>query len=188
MTLTPTRRRPQLAVIAACTAILLQTPAQARSPAKPPTPAGKAPACLLTLEVRQLHWTLDPVEHVKDHMNALQFDIPADPDFCRDVKVGTLLDDKFRWGSWLFRQSYGQWSVRVAGKRTDGLPNQVETVPPPSTSLSPPASPPPMADVPALAAPGQTSPVRPYTSAYDPGEVPALAPLAKPAGGAVRRP
>jgi hypothetical protein len=188
MTLTLTRLRPQLAALAAFTAILLQTPAQARSPAKLRTPAGKAPACLLTLEVRQLHWTLDPVEHVKDHMNALQFDIPADPDFCRDVKVGTLLDDKFRWGSWLFRQSYGQWSVRVAGKRIDGLSERADTVPPPSTSLSPPASPPPVTDAPVRAAPAPTSPVRPPTMAYDPGEVPALAPLAKPAGGDGRKP
>ena len=84
-----------------------------------------------------MHWTLDPLEHAKDHINALQFDLPADPAFCRDVKVGTVLDEKFRWGSWLFRQNYGQWSVRVVGKRINGVPEgavpvpQASTVPPP---------------------------------------------------------
>lgn len=186
--MTPTRFLPQLAAMAALAILLLQPPAQARSPVPPPVPSAKPPACLLTLEVRQVHWTLDPLEHVKDHMNALQFDLPADPGFCRDVTVGTLLDDKFRWGSWLFRQSYGQWSVRVVGKRMDGVAEKVDTVPPPSTSLSPPVSPPPVVEAPVRAAPAHTSPVRPPVMAYDPGEVPALAPLAKPAGGEGRRP
>jgi hypothetical protein len=113
----PTRSRPLLAALAMFSAILLQSLAQAKPPAKPATPPGQLPACLLTLEVRQLHWTLDPLEIAKDHINALQFDLPADPAFCKDVTVGTLLDEKFRWGSWLFRQNYGQWSVRVVGKR-----------------------------------------------------------------------
>lgn len=139
--MTPPRFCPRLAALAAFASILLQTPAQAQSSAKPPTPSDKSPACLLTLEVRQLHWTLDPLEHVKDHINALQFDIPADPDFCRDVNVGTLLDDKFRWGSWLFRQNYGQWSVRVVGKRIGGVSERADTVPPPSPTLAPLAKP-----------------------------------------------
>ena len=184
--MTPTRFRPLLATMAIFAAILLQTPAQAKPPAKPATPPGKAPACLLTLEVRQLHWTLDPVEHVKDHINALQFDIPADPDFCRDVKVGTLLDDKFRWGSWLFRQNYGQWYVRVIGKRIGGQSEGDMSVPQASTSTPPPA--PPAAEAPVRAAPARTARVRPPTVAYDPGEAPALEPLAKPAGGEARRP
>ncbi|MBK8361358.1 MAG: hypothetical protein IPL15_21225 [Comamonadaceae bacterium] len=78
----PSRSQALLAALATFCAVLLQPPAQAKPPAKPATPPGQLPACLLTLEVRQLHWTLDPIEHAKDHINALQFDLPADPACC----------------------------------------------------------------------------------------------------------
>ena len=174
--MTPSRFRLLLAALAAFATILLQTPAQARSPAKPAVLPDKAPACLLTLEVRQLHWTLDPLEHAKDHINALQFDLPADPAFCKDVTVGTVLDEKFRWGSWLFRQNYGQWSVRVVGKRINGVSEGAVPVPQASTV------PPPMAPSAVMPAPAANAPARPSTAPYDPGPAPALEPLVKPAG------
>ena len=173
----PTRSRSLLAALATFSAILLQPPVQAKPPAKPSTPPGPLAACLLTLEVRQLHWTLDPLEHAKDHINALQFDLPAEPAFCKDVKVGTLLDEKFRWGSWLFRQNYGQWSVRVVGKRINGV-SEGTTVPVPQASTVPP----PMAPSAVMPAPAANAPARPSTAPYDPGPAPALEPLVKPAG------
>jgi hypothetical protein len=178
----PTRSRPLLAALAMFSAILLQSLAQAKPPAKPSTPPGQLPACLLTLEVRQLHWTLDPLEIAKDHINALQFDLPADPAFCKDVTVGTLLDEKFRWGSWLFRQNYGQWSVRVVGKRINGVP-EATTVPVPQASTVPPPTV-PSAVTPAPAANAPATPTRPSTAPYDPGPAPALEPVLKPTGEA----
>ena len=174
----PTRSRPLLAALATVSAILLQPPAQAKPPAKPATAPGPLPACLLTLEVRQLHWTLDPLEHAKDHINALQFDLPADPAFCKDVTVGTVLDEKFRWGSWLFRQNYGQWSVRVVGKRINGVPEGAVPVPQAST-VPPPMA--PTAAMPTPAANTPATPARPSTAPFDPGPAPALGPLVKPA-------
>jgi hypothetical protein len=178
----PSRSRSLLAALATFSAILLQPPAQAKPPAKPATPPGPLPACLLTLEVRQLHWTLDPLEIAKDHINALQFDLPADPAFCKDVTVGTLLDEKFRWGSWLFRQNYGQWSVRVVGKRINGVP-EATTVPVPQASTVPPPTV-PSAVTPAPAANAPATPTRPSTAPYDPGPAPALEPVLKPTGEA----
>lgn len=171
------------AVLVACTAVCLLTPAHAKPPAKAAVPPGPPPACVLTLEVSQLHWTLDPIEHLKDHINALQFDIPADPAFCKDVKVGTLLDDKFRWGSWLFRQNYGQWSVRVVGKRTNGVPEGTVTVPQ-SSAVPPPPAPAAATPRPAASAPAPVTPARAASVPFDPGPAPALEPVLKPAGEA----
>jgi hypothetical protein len=125
--------------------------------------------------VSQLHWTLDPVEHLKDHLNAVQFELPADPGFCKDVKVGTLLDGSFRWGSWLFRQNYGQWSVRVVGKRLAGEDASVPVgraseVPPPTAR-------------PARATASEARAPRLPGKPFDPGPVPALEPVLKPGGG-----
>lgn len=180
----PTRFPPLQAVLSACAAICLLTPAHAKQPAKAAVPPGPPPACVLTLEVKQLHWTLDPIEHLKDHVNALQFDLPADPAFCKDVKVGTLLDDKFRWGSWLFRQNYGQWSVRVVGIRVNGVPEGT-TVPAPQASLVPPPLAPAAAtSPPATSAPTPAAPARQASAPFDPGPAPALEPVLKPAGEA----
>ena len=178
----PSRSQALLAALATFCAVLLQPPAQAKPPAKPATPPGPLPACLLTLEVRQVHWTLDPLEHAKDHINALQFDLPADPAFCKDVKVGTLLDEKFRWGSWLFRQNYGQWSVRVVGKRINGVPEGAVPVPQAST-VPPPAR---AAATPVQAASAPAAPSRPAAAPFDPGPAPALEPVLKPIGGEAR--
>ena len=106
--MTSTRSRSLLAALATFSAILLLHPAQAKPPAKPATPPGPLPACLLTLEVRQVHWTLDPLEHAKDHINALQFDLPAD---LRPV-------ERARGGQAHQRRTRGHDGARAAGQHS----------------------------------------------------------------------
>ena len=100
-----------------CAALLL---AAGTVHAEMPATGERPPACVLTLEVCQLHWTSNPTEHAKDPLNALQFDVPADRGLCDEVMTGMVLSDRFRWGRWLFRQNDGQWSVKVVGKMNDG--------------------------------------------------------------------
>jgi hypothetical protein len=73
--------------------------------------------CVLTLELKQAHYTLDLWTHLKDEMNAATFDIPVDRQFCASVKVGDVLTDQFRSGSLILRGSFGNWNVSVKGKR-----------------------------------------------------------------------
>lgn len=75
--------------------------------------------CVLTLELKQVHYTLDLRQHAKDSMNAATFDIPVDREFYTSVKVGDVLNDKFRTGSLILRCSFGKWKVSVKGKREE---------------------------------------------------------------------
>jgi hypothetical protein len=118
--------------------------------------------CVLTLEVRQQHYTLDPLEHIKDRMNDLQFDVPVEQSFCDAVSVGDVLSRRFRWGSWLIRQNYGGWSVSVVGKRTEtaSLVGEIPSPRPLQTMV--PAAPAPVADAPPAATKGSPSPAKPF--------------------------
>jgi hypothetical protein len=164
-----------------CLAILSLSsgPGLAREPARRAT-AGAAAACVLTLEVRQNHWTLDPLEYAKDHINAMSFDIPADRAFCDGVQPGTVLDERFRWGSWLIRQNYGHWTVRVVGKAIHGVP-QGGAVPAPKP-VAPEVAPPP---APSSAVETRTSPRMRVPTPYEPGTTPGVDdPLVLPAPAA----
>ena len=164
----PNRFFPLLAAAAAIPTYLHNF-SHASPPAKAAMPPGAPPAFVLTLEAKQLHWTLDPIEHLKDHINALQFDIPADPAFCRDVKVGTLLDDRFRWGGpavspelWPVERALGGQAHEQRARRHDGARATAQdgaATPAPAATSPPPAS-----DFPARAA----------SAPFDPGPAPAL--------------
>lgn len=75
--------------------------------------------CVLTLELKQVHYTLNMWEHAKDAINAATFDIPVDREFYDSVKVGDVLSDKFRTGSLILRGSFGKWKISVKQKREE---------------------------------------------------------------------
>lgn len=78
---------------------------------------GDKPLYILTLELSQSHFTLDISEHVKDAMNAIEFDIPVDKDFYNNVKIGDEILDDFRMGSFIMNGSFGDWEMEVKQKK-----------------------------------------------------------------------
>jgi len=97
-------------LVGAATAPLLGQTTQTNQPAA---------RCVLTLELKQVHYTLDLGEHLKDSLNTATFDIPVDREFYMAVKVGDVLNDRFRTGSLILRGSFGKWKVSVKGKREE---------------------------------------------------------------------
>ena len=79
----------------------------------------KGPRYVVTLEIRQTHFTLSPVQHIKDASNAIKLDIPVDRAFYDVVEVGTVLNNDFRAASFLLHGSAGNWKVSVADKKVD---------------------------------------------------------------------
>lgn len=79
--------------------------------------SGKTPKFILKLELKQSHFSLDIGTHMKDSMNAIEFDIPVDEDFYKSVKVGTNIVDDFRAGSFIMNGSFGDWKMKVISKR-----------------------------------------------------------------------
>lgn len=71
---------------------------------------------VITLEIKQSHFTLDVGEHVKDAMNKVELEIPVEKQYFDSLNEGDVLDDSFRFGSWLIKGSYGSWKVKILKK------------------------------------------------------------------------
>jgi len=77
---------------------------------------GKTPKYILKIHLRQTHISFSIKEHIKDAMNAIDFEMPVDRDFYNSVTVGTNIVDNFRVGSLIMRGSFGSWNMTVNGK------------------------------------------------------------------------
>lgn len=71
---------------------------------------------VITLEIKQSHFTLDVGEHIKDSMNKVEIQIPVDKQYFDSLNEGDILEDSFRFGSWLMKGSYGSWKVKILKK------------------------------------------------------------------------
>lgn len=71
---------------------------------------------VLTLSVKQSHFTLDLDQHLKDSMNKLEIQIPVDKEYFDSLEVGDTIADDFRMGSLIFCGSFGNWDITVKDK------------------------------------------------------------------------
>ena len=77
---------------------------------------GKSPKYILKLRLKQAHFSLSIKKHIKDAVNAIDFEIPVDKEFYDSVSEGTEIIDKFRFGSFVLGGSFGDWEMTVKGK------------------------------------------------------------------------
>ena len=71
---------------------------------------------VLTLSVKQVHYSLDLEDHWKDAMNELTIVVPVDKEYYDSVEVGEVLEEEFRVGSAVVAGSYGSWKITVKDK------------------------------------------------------------------------
>ena len=71
---------------------------------------------VITLNIKQSHFTLDLGQHLKDEMNAISIQIPVDKEYYDSVEVGDTIADDFRMGSLVFKGSFGSWDITVEDK------------------------------------------------------------------------
>jgi len=76
------------------------------------------PRYILTLEVKQYHYTLNVWTHIKDAENSLTFQIPVDKTFYDSVQEKQELSDNFRTASVILKGSFGGWKATVIKKET----------------------------------------------------------------------
>lgn len=72
---------------------------------------------VLTLEIKQSHFSLDISEHLKDTVNAMEIQIPVDKEYYDSVEVGQSIADEFRMGSLVFKGTFGSFKVIVTDKQ-----------------------------------------------------------------------
>lgn len=78
--------------------------------------SGKKPKYILKIHLKQSHFSLDIGKHMKDAMNAIDFELPVDKDFYNSVKIGTEIVDEFRVGSFILYGDIGDWEMTVSDK------------------------------------------------------------------------
>jgi hypothetical protein len=78
--------------------------------------AAKKPKYILKLKLKQASFSLSVKKHIRNAINAIEFEIPVDKDFYESVSEGTELVDKFRFGSFILYGSFGDWEMTVKGK------------------------------------------------------------------------
>lgn len=73
---------------------------------------------LIELEISQSHFTLNLEEHLKDSMNKITIPIQVSEEYFYSVKVGDILSDEFRVGSFIMKGSIGNWNIKVIDKQS----------------------------------------------------------------------
>jgi len=71
---------------------------------------------VLTIEIKQVHYSLNTDNILKDSMNAITIQIPVDKEYYDSVEIGDKLSDKFRTGSYIISGSLGSWNISVKDK------------------------------------------------------------------------
>jgi chromosome segregation ATPase len=72
---------------------------------------------ILTLELKQSHFTLDLEQLAKDELNKTEFEVAVDKDFYDEQVVGEELVRKFRTASFVLGGTIGDWVVTVVDKK-----------------------------------------------------------------------
>ena len=76
----------------------------------------KGPKYMLKLRLKQSHLSLSIKKHIKDAVNAVEFELPVDQEFYDSVSEGTEIIDKFRFGSMVLYGTLGDWEMTVKQK------------------------------------------------------------------------
>lgn len=77
---------------------------------------GNDPKYILKIHLQQSHMSLSISDHIKDSMNAIDFEMPVDKDFYHQVKAGDKIVDKFRSGSFVLYGKLGSWDMSIKSK------------------------------------------------------------------------
>ena len=78
--------------------------------------AAKKPKYILKLKLKQASFSLSVKKHIRNAINAIEFELPVDKDFYDSVSEGTEIVDKFRFGSLVLYGTLGDWEMTVRGK------------------------------------------------------------------------
>ena len=78
--------------------------------------AAKKHKYILKIRLKQANFSLSIKKHIKNAVNAIDFELPVDKDFYDSVSEGTEIVDKFRFGSFVLYGSFGDWEMTVKGK------------------------------------------------------------------------
>ena len=74
---------------------------------------GKLDYEIIDLHLRQTHISLSISKHIKDAVNAIDFELPVDKEFYDKVKIGSEIVDEFRMGSLVLSGSFRSCDIFI---------------------------------------------------------------------------
>jgi hypothetical protein len=74
---------------------------------------------IVKFEIKQGTFTLDPFEHIKNSMNAIEVEIPVNKDYYNKLSVGQDITDAFKYGSLIMDGDFSTLHMRVKNKRIE---------------------------------------------------------------------
>ena len=74
---------------------------------------------IMTLKIKQSHFSLNVKDHVKDSMNAIELDIAVDKEYYDSYEKGDEILSEFRSGSFVTSGKLGSWKVTLKDKRIE---------------------------------------------------------------------
>lgn len=80
---------------------------------------GRTPKYIVKFQIKQGTFTLDPWEHIKNSMNAIEIEIPVDREYYHALSLNQDLTDAFKWGSLIMDGDFSNLHMRVVGKRIE---------------------------------------------------------------------
>ena len=78
--------------------------------------SGCKPIFMVKIKLKQSRMSLSISEHVKDDMNAIEFELPVNEEFYNSVQVNTKIVDEFRAGSFIVNGCISNWDMIVIDK------------------------------------------------------------------------
>lgn len=80
---------------------------------------GREPRYIVKFKIKQGTFTLDPFEHIKNSMNAIEVEIPVAKDFYKKLEIGQDITDAFKWGSLVMNGDFSELHMKVISKRIE---------------------------------------------------------------------
>lgn len=80
---------------------------------------GKEPKYIVKFKIKQGTYTLDIWEHMKNEVNAIEFEIPVCKEFYNYIDIGQDITNSFKYGSLLVNGDFSVLHIRVINKRVE---------------------------------------------------------------------
>ena len=77
--------------------------------------SGRELRYIVKFKIKQGTFTLDPFEHIKNNMNAIEIEVPVAKDYYNNLKIGQDLTDSFKWGSLVMDGDFSNLHMKVVG-------------------------------------------------------------------------
>ena len=74
---------------------------------------------IMTLKIKQSHFSLNIKDHAKDSMNAIELDIAVDKEYYDSYEEGDEILSEFRSGSFVTSGKLGSWKITLKDQRVE---------------------------------------------------------------------